>query len=103
MRLFSIKALAITTLTLVVGLAQAELQPEPIPSVATLPAVYPDTWLFAHDVNFNSMIAGKVAIIDVAADTQEFKGFVDASMMAFLIAAALRTSRKSRSASLRVG
>ena len=85
MRLFSIKALAITTLTLVVGLAQAELQPEPIPSVATLPAVYPDTWLFAHDVNFNSMIAGKVAIIDVAADTQEFKGFVVASMMASFV------------------
>lgn len=62
--------------------AAAELAPEPIPSVETLPSAYPDTWVFAHDVNFNSMIAGKVAIIDVAADTNEFKGFVDASMMA---------------------
>ncbi|MBU2979606.1 amine dehydrogenase large subunit [Alteromonas sp. C1M14] len=60
----------------------AELKPEPIPSVATLPATYPDSWIFAHDVNFNSMIAGKVAIIDVAADAKEFKGFIDASMMA---------------------
>ena len=53
--------------------AAAELEPEPIPSVETLPSTYPDTWIFAHDVNFNSMIAGKVAIIDVAADTNEFK------------------------------
>ncbi|MEG3766505.1 amine dehydrogenase large subunit [Alteromonas sp. 14N.309.X.WAT.G.H12] len=68
----------------------AELKPEPIPSVATLPATYPDSWIFAHDVNFNSMIAGKVAIIDVAADTQEFKGFVDASMMANFVASTVK-------------
>ena len=66
-----------------VGLpAMAELEPEPIPSVATLPSTYPDSWIFAHDVNFNAMIAGRVVIVDVAADTKEYKGFVDASMMA---------------------
>ncbi|WP_345425087.1 amine dehydrogenase large subunit [Halioxenophilus aromaticivorans] len=60
----------------------AELAPEPIPSVATLPKTYPDTWLFAHDANFHSLIAGKVVIVDVAADSQEVKGMIDAAQMA---------------------
>ena len=63
-------------------MARAEIAPEPIPSVATLPKTYPDTWLFAHDANFHSLIAGKVVIVDVAADTQEVKGMIDAAQMA---------------------
>lgn len=65
----------------------AELKPEPIPSVMSLPTEYPDNWIFAHDVAFHALIAGKVAIVDVSADSQEYKGFVDASMMASFIAA----------------
>lgn len=61
---------------------RGELKPEPIPSVETLPADYPDTWIFAHDANFYSLIAGKVVIIDIAAQTREVKGMIDAAQMA---------------------
>jgi hypothetical protein len=40
----------------------------------TLPINYPSTWLFAHDANFYSLLTGKIIIVDVAADTEEFKG-----------------------------
>jgi methylamine dehydrogenase heavy chain len=75
------------TLSLISFVSHAELKPEPIPKVETLPEEYPASWIFAHDVNFNSMIAGKVAIIDVDADTREYKGAIDASQMAAFVAA----------------
>ena len=62
--------------------ATAELPPEPIPSVATLPDEYPDSWIFAHDVNFGALVAGRVAIVDVSADSYEYKGMVDAGQFA---------------------
>ncbi|WP_133471436.1 amine dehydrogenase large subunit [Paraglaciecola marina] len=77
-----VSALAFASLSLLVN---AELKPEPIPSVTQLPADYPDSWIFAHDANFHALISGKVAIIDVAADTNEYKGFVDAAMMASFV------------------
>lgn len=70
--------------------AFAELQAESTPSVATLPEQYPSSWLFAHDVNFASLIAGKVILVDVAADTKEYKGAVDAAQMASFIESAKR-------------
>ena len=45
----------------------ADLPIETIPSSETLPEKYPDTWVFAHDFNFYSIIDGKITIIDVAA------------------------------------
>ena len=76
-------------------MARAEIAPEPIPSVATLPKTYPDTWLFAHDANFHSLIAGKVVIVDVAADTQEVKGMIDAAQMATFAEAAVSGKKDS--------
>ena len=57
----------------------ADLPIETIPSTETLPEKYPDTWVFAHDFNFYSLIDGKITIIDVAAPSRNFKGIVGAS------------------------
>lgn len=57
----------------------ADLPIETIPSSETLPEKYPDTWVFAHDLNFYSLIDGKITIIDVAAPSRNFKGIVGAS------------------------
>ena len=57
----------------------ADLPIETIPSTETLPEKYPDTWVFAHDFNFNSLIDGKITIIDVASQNRNFKGIVGAS------------------------
>ncbi len=67
------------------GLVNAELPAESIPSVATLPSEYPDTWIFAHDANFQSLVTGKVVILDIASGSQEFKGMIDAAQMASFI------------------
>jgi len=60
----------------------ADLPIETIPSSETLPENYPDTWVFAHDFNFNSLVDGKILIVDVAAESRNFKGIVGASAFA---------------------
>lgn len=64
--------------------AHAELAAEPVPNIASLPDVYPDTWIFAHDVNFDALIAGRVLLVDVAAKNKagEVKGMMDAGQFA---------------------
>lgn len=57
------------------------LPADSIPHVEVLPDTYPDTWIFAHDLNFNSLLDGKILIIDVAAESRNFKGMIGAGMM----------------------
>lgn len=71
--------------------ASAELSPENIPKVATLPADYPASWVFAHDTNFYSLLTGKVVIIDVAADSHEYKGAIDAAQFATFVESSTRS------------
>ncbi|WP_138381135.1 amine dehydrogenase large subunit [Luteithermobacter gelatinilyticus] len=59
-----------------------ELEIEPTPNVMTLPAQYPSSWLFAHDANFFSLVDGKVVLLDVAADSRQYKGSLGASQFA---------------------
>ena len=66
-------------LMLLSGAFAADLPIESIPSSETLPAEYPDTWVFAHDFNFNSLVDGKIEVIDVAASNRNFKGTIGAS------------------------
>lgn len=66
------------------------LPEEPIPSVLTLPAKYPPTWFFAHDLSFYHILDGKVVILDAAATTQEYKGQIGAGQMATFVAAKTR-------------
>jgi methylamine dehydrogenase heavy chain len=73
---------AIFVMSLSLNAYAADLPIETIPSSETLPETYPDTWVFAHDFNFNSLLDGKVLIVDVAAETRNFKGIVGASAFA---------------------
>ena len=72
-------------------LALAELPAEQIPNTETLPAEYPDTWVFAHDANFASLLTGRVVILDVAAETREYKGALDAAQFATFIESSERS------------
>jgi len=57
----------------------ADLPIEPMPRSETLPATYPDTWVFAHDFNFYSLVDGKIIIVDVAAESRNVRGIFGAS------------------------
>ncbi len=68
----------------------AELPVETIPQVETLPASYPDTWLYAHDTNFFSLSDAKVVLVDVAAENRHYKGSVPSSHFPSFLAATTR-------------
>jgi len=50
---------------------------EPLLVSETLPADYPDTWVFAHDIAFNSLTNGRAYIVDAAAKNADVLGMVD--------------------------
>lgn len=88
--IFLVLGLAFPVANLAIAANEADSQPsdfpdplpaQAIPSVESLPATYPDTWIFAHDLNFNSLLDGKILIVDVAAETRNFKGMIGAGMM----------------------
>jgi methylamine dehydrogenase heavy chain len=59
--------------------AVAELPAENIPNVATLDADYPDSLVFVHDANFHALIAQRLVLVDVAPQSHNYKGALDAS------------------------
>ncbi|UJF24227.1 hypothetical protein L0B52_07780 [Suttonella sp. R2A3] len=63
--------------------AQAEIAPEKLKVVQTLPADYPEQWVFAHDGAFFHMSNGHYMVLDPAAETgpEQYKGMVDASFI----------------------
>ncbi len=82
-------------LALLFGAAASRAAEEPlavgkIPHSLELPARYPDSWVFAHDFNFNAIVDGKVAILDVAAGTRPYKGHLDAGQFASFLASRRR-------------
>ncbi|RMF08427.1 MAG: amine dehydrogenase, partial [Alphaproteobacteria bacterium] len=77
------------------GVAVAADFPEPlpaetVPNVLALPESYPKTWIFAHDANFFSLVDGKVVILDVAAQTRQYKGQIGAGQFATFLQATTR-------------
>lgn len=50
------------------------LPEEPVPTVAELPVRYPESWVFVHDLHFNSLPDGRAAIVDVAAESNHLRG-----------------------------
>ena len=64
--------------------AQADFQPEPVGTVETLPADYPNHWMMVHDFSFFHMSEGEIQVIDPLAETlgDQFKGIITASMIA---------------------
>ncbi len=72
-----------------VALAQtvnAELAAENIPNVERLSAPYSENLLYVHDGDFESIVAGKVVLLDVAASSHNYKGALDAAQFPSFIA-----------------
>ncbi len=67
------------SLAIVQGPALAELPVEPTPAVATLPAEYPDSFVYLIDGNFFGLEAGKVVIADVGHETEHYRGAMSAA------------------------
>lgn len=61
---------------------QSELEIEETGYSEVLPSSIPPSYIFAHDLNFYSILDGSVNVIDVSADTHEFKGMINAAQMA---------------------
>lgn len=78
---------AVLALSLIGLIAHAEIQPERIGQVATLPQTYPPHWILAHDVAFGHMLNGKTVILDADAATipQQNKGMFNSSLVAQII------------------
>lgn len=63
------------------------LEAEPIPAVEVLPEQYPDSWMFVHDFNFNSMIDSRLAVVDLLGEKEQLKGNVPSSHFAHFLMA----------------
>ena len=61
------------------------LAEESLPSVAKLPAEWPQSWVTVHDFHFNAIVDGRVAIVDTADPVQPLKGLVRAAQFANLL------------------
>lgn len=70
-------------LALFAACAQAEIQPEKLNQVVTLPADYPEHWIFVHDSAFFHMANGHYMLLDPAAETgpAQYLGMVDAGLI----------------------
>lgn len=72
---------------------QAAEFPEPLPGESTgqntkLPEKFPKHWMFLLDLNFPSLIDGKVVLVDLGDTTEPYKGLVGAGQFAnFLLGA----------------
>jgi len=82
-------ALACSLLPFAALTARAETPPplpeESLPSVAALPAAYPPGWVLVHDFNFNAIVDGRIAIVDIHSANQPLKGIVRAAQFASLL------------------
>jgi methylamine dehydrogenase heavy chain len=50
------------------------LPEEPVPTVTELPERYPASWIFVHDLHFNSLPDGRAALVDVGAENSHLRG-----------------------------
>ena len=50
------------------------LPEEPVPTVTELPERYPASWVFVHDLHFNSLPDGRAALVDVGAENNNLRG-----------------------------
>lgn len=70
--------------------AGAELPVEPTPAVKTLPANYPESFVYLVDGNFFGLEAGKVVIVDVGHATDHYKGAMTAAQFGAVAVARTR-------------
>jgi methylamine dehydrogenase heavy chain len=71
---------------------QAEVEPEPVGVVETLPGEYPDHWLMVHDAAFPYLLEGRVHVLDPLAEglSGQVKGMITASFFAAYQRSAVR-------------
>ena len=76
--------LTVLVLTPFLAHGQAEIEPEPVGVVATLPSEYPDHWLMVHDAAFPYLLEGRLHVIDPLAESlsTQVKGMITASFFA---------------------
>ncbi|WP_230190540.1 amine dehydrogenase large subunit [Sphingobium sp. CECT 9361] len=79
----------LVTMALIMGChpAMAQKYPSPLPvesigTIETLPATYPRDWVFIQDAYFDSMIDGRVVLVDTSSPSQPMKGMFNAGQMA---------------------
>lgn len=81
--------LAIMASTVLSSPAWAQLPPplpaEELPSVETLPGTYPASYVLVHDFHFNSLVDGRIAIVDTADQQRPLKGLVRAAQFANML------------------
>lgn len=65
--------------------APPPLPDDPIPSVGTLPADYPKSWVLVHDFNFNAILDGRIAVVDTHAAAVPLKGTLRAAQFANML------------------
>ena len=70
--------------------ASAELPIEPTPAVRTLPAEFPDSFVYLVDPNFFGLESGKVVIVDVGSETDHHRGAIGNAQFGFFAAARTR-------------
>jgi len=86
--------LAVTAAPAAGAAAAAYPQPLPletIPASTSLPSSYPDSWMLVHDFNFNSIIDGRAAIVDVMGTNTNLKGQIPVAQFGTVIAATKRS------------
>lgn len=75
---------------LMMSAAFAELPVEPTPAVKTLPADFPDSFVYVVDGNFWGMESGKVVVVDVGSKSDNHRGSVGAAQFGYFAAAKTR-------------
>ena len=68
------KRLILTITFLLSWSLHAEVQVDRIPRSLSLPEVYPESWVFIHDINYFTQVLGKYVILDVGATSSQHKG-----------------------------
>lgn len=68
------------------------LEVEEIGITETLAGQYTDNWVFAQDMNFNTLGRGKVMVIDAGGTVKNFRGQVDADQFASFVQSSKRNT-----------
>ncbi len=86
------KTLLAITMAMLAGSAQAEIQPEPLGKVNTLPETYPPHWIIVHDSTFFHMLDGRQYVLDADAQTlpEQVKGMFNSSFIATVNQSSIR-------------
>ena len=61
------------------------LPEETLPSVAKLPTPWPASWVLIHDFRFQSIVDGRVAVVDTTDPVRPLKGLVRAAQFANML------------------